>query len=95
MWDWINGHIDGFERKYIIEPGDEYISSKFEVTLADLGKDIWSWFVDALPDIAGYGVFATGAIVMLSPLISKSGMMKPLAFLTGGLIVTVCILATN
>lgn len=94
MWDGVNGVIKQWEQR-MFDKGNEELTKPMGRWLKEIGTDLWVWFVDVLPDIAGYGVFATGAIVMLSPLVSSSGMFKPLAVMVGGLIVTVCILATN
>lgn len=94
MWDWLNERIADFEKKHIIDPGNEYLKSQIGAGLAELGKDVWVWFVDVLPDIAGYGTFAAGAFMMIAPAAGR-GLLKPFAILAGGLILSVCILATN
>lgn len=94
MWEWINGKIsDGEQRMF--DKGNEELMKPVGRWLKEAGTDLWVWFVDVLPDIAGYGVYAAGFFVMLSPLVTSSGMMKPLSYLAGGLILTVCILMTN
>lgn len=95
MWDWVNEGISNWEQKHIIDPGNEFVITGIGNALAELGKDIWTWFVEVLPDIAGYGTFAAGAFIMIAPVASRSGMLKPLAILAGGLTLAVCILATN
>lgn len=95
MWDWVNDGISNWEQKHIIEPGNEFLLSKVGTFLADLGKDVWHWFIDVLPDIAGYGTFAAGAFIMIAPIAGRGGMLKPLAILAGGLTLSLCILATN
>lgn len=55
----------------------------------------WEWFVSILPDIAGYGILTASAFMMISPLVSRGGLLKPLSYLAAGLTVTVCILATQ
>lgn len=95
MFDWFNGKVEDFEQKHIIDPGNNFLKNKVATTLADLGSDIWTWFVGALPDIAGYGVVATGAFMMVAPIADRGGMLKPLGILSAGLILTVCILTTN
>lgn len=95
MWDWLNDKTKQIEKEYIIEPVNNYFLDKVGEFVVETSKDAWTWFVDALPDIAGFGVYAAGAFIMISPLVTRGGMLKPLAYLAGGLIVTVCILATN
>lgn len=94
MWEWINNETKKIEDK-LIDKGNAELMKPVGRWVKETGSDLWVWFVDVLPDIAGYGVFAAGAIIMLSPLITKSGMIKPLSYLAGGLILTVCILMTN
>lgn len=95
MWDWVNEGISKWEQKHIIEPGNEFILNGIGSALAELGKDVWAWFVEELPYITGYGVIATGAFIMIAPVVTRGGMFKPLGILAGGLILSVCILATN
>lgn len=95
MWNWFNGKVEDFEQKHIIEPGNEFLTNKLGTALVELGSDLWTWFVGALPDIAGYGVVATGAFMMVAPIADRGGMLKPLGFLSAGLILSVCILTTN
>jgi len=94
MWEWINGKTSEWEQR-MFERGNQELLKPIGEWIKDIGTDIWVWFVGVLPDIAGYGVFATGALVMLSPLVGRGGMMKPLSYMVGGLILTVCILTTN
>lgn len=95
MWESINDKIEEFEQKHIIDPSNEFLLNKLGTSLVELGKDIWHWFVEVLPDVAGYGTIAAGVFIMVSPMANRGGMMKPLGFLAGGLIMSVCILMTN
>lgn len=94
MWDLINDNIEQWEQK-MFEKGNQELLKPFGRWIKEVGTDLWVWFVDVLPDIAGYGIITTGVFVMISPLVCSSGMMKPLSYLAGGLILTVCILMTN
>lgn len=98
MWEWINGKTEQFEQR-MFEKGNEVVTKPAAESIGgwfrEVGSDVWVWFVGVLPDIAGYGVFATGAFVMISPLVSRGGMLKPLSIMAAGLIFTVCILGTN
>lgn len=73
----------------------EWFRSELRAHIAGAFRPIWNWFIEYLPDFAGYGVVAAGAFMMIAPVASRGGMMKPLGILAGGLILTVCILAAN
>ena len=45
-----------------------------------------------LPDIMGYGALLTAACIIIGAMVRKGGMMKPLAYFAGALIIAVCIL---
>lgn len=94
MWVWVNGKIAYWEQK-MFDKGNEELMKPAGRWIKEAGTDLWVWFVEVLPDIAGYGVMACGAFIILGSMISDKGMMKPLACLAGGLILSVCILMTN
>jgi|SRR5690625_252930 len=94
LWDWINGKTEDFEQR-MFERGNQELMKPIGSWVKGGLQDLWAWFIDVLPEIAGYGVMATGAFIMIAPLVSRGGLMKPLSFMVGGLIVTVCILATQ
>lgn len=94
MWGWLNKQIEDFEQKNIIEPGNEFIINKVGTGLKEGGIVIWDWFVSVLPDIMGYGTMATGALVILGAMVGREGMIKPLGYLSGGVILSLCVLMT-
>lgn len=81
-----------FHRKYIVEPTGERVGDKFVDLATDIGRNVWEWFVHSIPDLAGYGTMAAGGAIILGSMVGRGGLMKPLAYLAGGLIVAVCIL---
>ncbi|MBO0602764.1 hypothetical protein I2483_13935 [Sporosarcina sp. E16_3] len=83
--------LGGLHRKYIVEPSMDYFVEKAENSLSSIGHSVWEWFVQSLPDLAGYGTMVTGVCVILSTMAGR-GMVRPLGFLAGGLIVAVCVL---
>lgn len=88
MWD-IFGQ---FHRNYVVEPTSDYIVDKIGDVASGVGHSVWDWFVQAIPDIAGYGTMASGIFIVLGSMVGRGGILKPLAYLAGGLIVAVCVL---
>ncbi|MEH6891868.1 hypothetical protein V7024_19700 [Bacillus sp. JJ864] len=76
--------IVGKEMEWIFKPVGEFIIH----TLGQLGH----WFVTNLPDIMGYSALTTAGFIMIGSMTNKGGMMKPLAYFAGGLIIAICIL---
>lgn len=60
--------------------------------LAELGVKAWDWFLQVIPDIAGYGTLVAGGWIMVGSMIGDSATFKPAGCLAAGLIVGVCIL---
>lgn len=94
MWDWVNDGIKILEKK-MLNSASQKMLEPIDGWLKETVSNGWVWFIDVLPDMAAYGTYLTGAVVMLSPLVIRGGMIKPLSYLAAGLIVTVCILTTN
>lgn len=94
VWEWINGKIERIERDLIIDPGNEFIATKGVEYLERVGERLWVWTVEVLPDIMGYGTMVTGAMVILGSMVGRGGIMKPLGYLSGGVILSLCILMT-
>jgi len=77
---------------------DSVVSKEMEIIFKPLGdflisclSDVGHWFISALPDIMGYSAMAAAVFIIISSMTGK-GMMKPLGWLAGGLIIAVCIL---
>lgn len=94
FWGWLNGKTEGFEQR-MFDRANEAVSQPFGEWVKGTVIDLWDWFVNTLPEIAGYGVMAAGAYIMISPLIGTGGLGKAIGVTAGGLTVTVCILATQ
>lgn len=94
FWGWLNGKTEGYEQRMFDRANGEF-TKPFGEWAKETVIDLWDWFVGVLPEIAGYGVLATGAFVMISPLVTRGGIGKPLGILAAGLAVTVCILTTQ
>ena len=94
MWDWVNGGIKKVEEKVIIDPGNEFISGKLMDYIKETGVSLGKWFVEVLPDIIGYGTVVAGSMVILGSMVGMGGMIKPLGYLSGGIILSLCILTT-
>ncbi|MHC8516756.1 hypothetical protein [Sporosarcina sp. ITBMC105] len=96
FWDGINERIAEWERKHIIEPGDEYIADQVGPRVgkffADVGTAAWDWFVVSLPDIIGYSTLVAGACVIVGSMVGRGGILKPMGVLAGGTIAALCIL---
>lgn len=78
--DWLIGK----EMDLVIKPAQH--------TLHDILISCWDWFVFNLPDIMGYTTIGAGIFIILGSMIGKGGMMKPLGWYTGALILATCIL---
>ncbi|MEK4418973.1 hypothetical protein [Bacillus sp. FSL K6-0268] len=76
----------------IVETEIEFILKPIGHFFKESGLLIWDWFVMNLPDIMGYGALLTAACIIIGAMIRKGGMMKPLAYFAGALIIAVCIL---
>lgn len=50
------------------------------------------WFVTNLPDIMGYTTIGVGAIIILSSMVGKAGMIKTLGWYFAAMILAICIL---
>lgn len=74
------------------EQGNKYVMEPIGNFFKNVAMGTWNWFVEALPDIMGYGALATGAIIVLSSMTGNGGIIKPIAYYAGGLIVALCIL---
>jgi len=68
------------------------IVESIKAMFANTGRDVWHWFVESIPDLAGYGTMAAGGFIILGSMVGRGGIAKPLAKLAAGLIVAVCIL---
>lgn len=95
FWDWFNEGVADFERKHIIEPGNEFFKENIRTFLAETGRTVWDWFLQTIPDLVGYGTIAAGALVMLGSMVGRGGLLKPLGYLAGGVVLAVCILEAN
>jgi murein DD-endopeptidase MepM/ murein hydrolase activator NlpD len=80
---------------------DWFVGKEVELVLKPLGnlfKDIgiglWNWFIANLPDIMGYGTILAGAIIILSAMAGRGGIIRPLAWYAGAMIIAVCILGS-
>lgn len=60
--------------------------------LGELFTDLGRWFIVNLPDIMGYTTIGAGIFIVLGAMVGKGGIMKPLAYWFGALILAVCIL---
>jgi murein DD-endopeptidase MepM/ murein hydrolase activator NlpD len=72
----------------------EFILKPLGNLFKDIGTGLWSWFIANLPDIMGYGTILAGAIIILSAMAGKGGIIKPLAWYAGAMIIAVCILGS-
>jgi hypothetical protein len=71
----------------------ELIFKPLGLFLQQAAINAWHWFIVNLPDIIGYGTIATGVIIILSAMAGK-GIIKPLGWYAGALILAVCILGS-
>lgn len=76
--------IVGKEMEWIFKPVGEF--------MVDIVGELGHWFILNLPDIMGYGALVTAGFIMIGSMTNKGGMMKPLAYFAGGLILAICIL---
>ena len=61
--------------------------------IAEVGLNLWDdWFIQMIPDLAGYGTLLAGGWMMIGSMFSDGAIGKALGLLSAGLIVSVCIL---
>lgn len=77
---------------------DWAISKEVELVLAPLGAFLkaaaisaWHWFIVNLPTIMMYSTVAAGILIILSAMAGR-GVIKPLGWYMGALIIATCIL---
>lgn len=80
------------EEKYIIEPGNKF----FEEVVLDFFKKgfigLWDMFIKVLPDLVGLGAMVVGGFIIIGVMIGRGGMMKPMAYLSGGTVLALCLI---
>lgn len=60
-----------------------------------ISNGVWDYFLEVLPDLMGYGTLLAGGAIIIGSMIGKGGLMKPLGFFAGTLIVATVILGHN
>lgn len=78
---------------FVIGKEVEFIFKPFMMGIAEMGSNMWQWFILNLPDLMGYATMGAGAFMILGAMIGKSGMLKPLGIYVGMLILALCILS--
>lgn len=87
---WLDGLNDFSD--WVVQSEMNMIFKPILSLLSEGLKDLGIWFVANLPDIMGYGTILAGVWCVIGAMSGKGGMMKPLGYLAGGLILAVCIL---
>jgi len=88
----VSGGIMG----WLNDVSDSFIQSEVNFILKPIGHfllEIWHWVVDNLPDIIGfYGTLVTAVCIILSSMLGRGGIIKPITVYAGLLILSICIL---
>jgi len=60
-----------------------------------ISTGVWNYFLEILPDLMGYGTLVAGGAIIIGSMVGRGGLMKPLGFFAGSLIVATVILGHN
>ena len=89
--NWIMDRYNDFS-EWVVNKETEPVLKPVGEFFHGLGAALWQWFIENLPDMIGYGAVAAGILIIIGSMTGKGGMMKPLAYFSGALIIAICIL---
>jgi hypothetical protein len=79
---------------WVVSKEIELFIKPFVEFMQGLATTFWHWFIKVLPDLMGYGAIIAGICIILSAMIGRGGLLKPLAVYFAALVIAICILTS-
>lgn len=89
--NWFLDNVNNFA-DWAVGKQVELILNPIGALFKDIGVSLWNWFILNLPDIMGYATVGAGALIILSAMTGKGGIVRTTAWYFGLLIIAISIL---